>query len=147
MSYKISCRRCDLPVEHVCDDDFKEALTQLLTWVPTPCWASKEIAEAFRDERKRQGDEGAFDDDYNFEHYPFYGSQAWTYLIWHKEDARTFHALLNNLMRAAGIDPHGMDQLVSKSIQEAAEVRVRAAERQKEWVERRERARQKKAER
>jgi hypothetical protein len=108
-NYTITCDRCKLPIQHICNEEFKEALTSLLTWVPEGAWSSPQMAKAFTAESKRQGNEHQFDK------YPFYGSQAWTYLIWHKEDARTFHALLNNLIRAIGIDPHELEsQLLSQ---------------------------------
>jgi len=89
-----------MPVEHVCDKTFKEALTKLLQWVPERCWSSKQMEDAFKRESKDQGDT------YDFQEQPFFGSQAWTYLIWNKEDARSFHAYFHNLVRAAGIDPY-----------------------------------------
>jgi len=123
MSYKITCTECGQPISHECNEDFKKALFRLLTWVPEGAWSSPEMYEAFKAESARQ------QDDYEFDKYPFFGSQAWTYLIWHKEDARTFHALLNNLMRAAGIDPNGMSEQVHLEIQRMEQEREEAKKR------------------
>jgi len=98
--FEIKCGRCKLPVEHICNEEFKEALKSLLTWVPEGMWSSGAMEAAFKKESKKQGDE------HDFQKFPFFGSQAWTYLMWYKEDARSFHAVLHNLIRAAGIDPH-----------------------------------------
>lgn len=106
--FTITCGRCKAPVSHVCGETFQAALMSLLTWVPGGYFASEEIAAAFKAESERQ------QDDYDFAEHPFFGSQAWTYLIWRKEDARTFHALLNNVMRASGIDPYEMGNIASK---------------------------------
>ena len=100
---KVTCGDCNQPITHECDADVKETLERLLSWVPTPAWASKEIAAAFEHESKAQGDE------HDFMQEPFFGSQSWSYLIFHKEDARTFHALIHNLIRAMGIDPHELE--------------------------------------
>jgi hypothetical protein len=105
MEYSIKCDRCGLPVEHTCNANFKEALLRLLTWVPEGgVTTSNAIKEAMQEEDKKQGDEG------NFEEHPFFGSQAWSYLLFYKEEARTFHALLHNVMREAGISPHKLEQ-------------------------------------
>ena len=130
-SYKITCRDCGQPISHECNEDFAKALFRLLTWVPEGCFASPEIYEAFKAESERQ------QDDYDFTQYPFYGSQAWTYLIWHKEDARTFHALLKNLMRSAGIDPHEMDMKVNAHIKEQERQREEYKKRKAEMDKRR----------
>ena len=113
---EIRCRDCNSAVEHICEDGFREALIRLLTWIPE--WGasgSPEMAAAFTeaDVAQREGD-----DPLSFEDLPFFGSQAWSYLIFHKEQARTFHALLNNLIRAAGLDPHQLDRDAWDLIQE-----------------------------
>lgn len=125
--YEIKCSKCNLPVTHICDENFKKTLKRLLTWVPEGMWSSGEMHEAFKAESKKQGDE------YNFEEKPFFGSQAWTYLIWYKEDARSFHAILNNMIRAAGIDPYQLEQ-------ELYQERLAKEKEEREEQERRQRA-------
>ena len=100
---KVTCGDCNQPITHECDSNIKEALEHLLSWVPSPAWASERMAKAFQAESKAQGDE------HDFTTKPFFGSQGWSYLIFHKEDARTFHALIHNLIRAIGIDPHELE--------------------------------------
>lgn len=130
--YKITCDDCGQDVTHICDEDFKEAVLRLMTWVPEGAWSSPEMYEAFKAESARQHD------DYDFDKLPFFGSQAWTYLIWHKEDARTFHALLHHVIRAAGLDVDSIRQHVHEKIKQDEDDR-------KTYEERRERGRQKRA--
>lgn len=107
--FEVRCARCKMAVEHICNESFKKALIDLLRWVPEGAFASEEMERAFRDESGRQ-DAAAPSSPDGFLSQPFFGSQAWTYLLWHKEDARSFHGYLNNLMRAAGLDPHELTE-------------------------------------
>ena len=99
-NYEIKCKDCDQPIAHICHEDFKEALIRFLSWAPEGMWASGEMAAAFKQENEKQGN------NYDFQKYPFFGSQAWSYLIWYKEDARSFHGVMDNMIRAAGFDPY-----------------------------------------
>lgn len=99
--FTITCDRCKQPVGHVCNETFAEALMDLLTWVPEHgVTASEELSAAFKAASKSQLDEC------DFTKMPFFGSQVWSYLIWYKDEARTFHGLLAGLIQAAGLDPH-----------------------------------------
>ena len=105
MSYEIKCKRCECEVTHICNEDFKKALIRLLSWVPEGgVTGDPRIKKAMKEFDK----ETCSEEIASFEDYPFFGSQAWSYLLFYKEEARTFHALLNNVIRAAGLDPHSI---------------------------------------
>lgn len=109
MSYEIRCMKCQSPVEHVCGTDFRRAVMELLTWVPegglSSTWLDGEAREAvIKAAQQRDGE------DEDFQIMPFFGSQSWSYLLFHKDAARTFHALLNNVLRNAGLDAHQIGQ-------------------------------------
>jgi hypothetical protein len=122
---KVICEDCDQPIKHECNADVKETLERLLSWVPEPAWASGRMEKAFHDESKAQ------DDEHDFREEPFFGSQGWSYLIFHKEDARIFHALIHNLIRAIGIDPHELEMQLYRAREkvksEEAERKARVA--------------------
>lgn len=101
--YKITCSKCKQPVEHICNEEFKDAVIQFLSWVPEGMWASGQMAETFKKASKEH------EINYDFQKQPFFGSQAWSYLIWYKEDARSFHGVINSMIRAAGLDPYQIE--------------------------------------
>lgn len=129
--YEIKCGRCKLPVTHVCNEDFREALLHFLSWVPEGMWASEQMAEAFEKESKSQGDED------DFSKHPFFGSQAWSYLIWYKEDARSFHGVIDNMIRAAGFDPYQIRNELYQKRQKEEQERKEMEERRQKAIERR----------
>ena len=114
--YKITCSKCNQSITHMCDKGFLNALIYFLSWGPEGMWASPQMADAF----KKASEE--HEDTYDFQQHPFFGSQAWSYLIWHKEDARSFHAAIDNMIRAAGLDPYQLKlDLAQKRQQEESE--------------------------
>jgi hypothetical protein len=123
--YKIECEDCHQPITHMCDENFKEALIRFLSWVPEGMWSSEQMAEAFAKESKDQGDE------YDFSKSPFFGSQAWSYLIWYKEDARSFHGVIDNMIRAAGLDPYQIKSDLYKKREEEEKAHQEEMDRRK----------------
>jgi len=97
MSYEIKCTKCNSILTHDCNADVKKALLRLLTWVPEGGASAhlhlKELLKQIEPD---------------IEEAPFFGSQAWSYTLFHKEEARTFHALINNLIRALGYEPYAL---------------------------------------
>ena len=91
----VKCDRCHQEIDHRCNLDVKKALEALLTWVPDggdpQAIAGLKKAEFKQSEEDRQT--------------PFFGSQGWSYAILGKHDARTFHALINQLIVALGYNP------------------------------------------
>jgi hypothetical protein len=100
----------------MCDEGFVNALIYFLSWVPEGMWASPQMAATFKWSSEEH------EDMCDFQKQPFFGSQAWSYLIWHKEDARSFHAAIDNMIRAAGFDPYQLKlDLAQKRKQEESE--------------------------
>jgi len=87
----IRCDRCKQRLTHVCSRTLKRAISQLFTVKledrPHAGFFSKSRGYA-------KGDEDA----------PFF-SEAYLYNLLGKEDARTVLAIVNNLIRACGIEP------------------------------------------
>lgn len=101
----IKCATCGKTIVHQCHDDFREALKSLMAWVPE--YAHPEAVAGIR---KAGVDEGWLTQGEVFENQPFFGSQAWSYAMFGKDNARTFHALLNNVMRAGGVWPYDLEE-------------------------------------
>ena len=89
----ITCDRCRSQIEHVCNEDLHAAAVRLLAF--TPGFAPLPFNR--RNDFYTPGDEFA----------PCF-SEAWAYATFGKEHGRTFNALLNNVLRAAGLDPHAL---------------------------------------
>lgn len=102
---RVACPECKAVLYHNCyGDSVKEAAEALLNWIPeTAGFASEKLSKLFIEEGQKANwlDEG---EDPFIE--PFFGSQSWVYTLFEKDQARTFQALINNLLRAAGLDPH-----------------------------------------
>lgn len=103
---EIKCAKCNLNIVHNCHSDLLSAAKSLYSWAPNQL-GDDEMHAAFvaHGERSEWLAKG---EDPGKEPYPspFFGSQAWSYALFgNKDDARTFHALIDNLVRAAGLDP------------------------------------------
>ena len=108
MDLKVSCTCCNCEVTHTCDGDAIEALKKLLRWVPYGV-ATKELDKALREQPEHCY--GQSDEDRNS---PFFGSQGWSFALFGKEDARTFHAMVHNLIRAHGLDPYAFERQLAE---------------------------------
>lgn len=87
--FKVTCADCDAPLVHECDDDLLEAAQHIYEY--TPECINVEFSEL---PGYTPGDDSA----------PFF-SEAFLYPLMGKMDARTILAMVNNLVRAAGLDP------------------------------------------
>ena len=127
MDLKVICQRCNKEIAHRCDLDVQEALLTLLRWVPEFRGEPAVIA-AFK--------KSAFPPGPHDREMPFFGSQCWSYSILGKEDARSFHAYLHNLMTALGLDPHAIENQIALEREEElarrAELQRQAAARAQE---------------
>lgn len=113
---RVACPECKGILYHNCHTSpVEEAAEDLLSWVPeTNGFASTPLSELFLKEGRRAGWIGKDEDPFS---EPFFGSQAWIYALFEKDQARTFQALINNLLRAAGLDPHDVRQRVYAKIE------------------------------
>lgn len=91
---ELACSRCGRRVVHCCDDGVADALVQLFRWVPEE--VEPGVASALAAITPVEVQAKA----------PFFGSQEWSYALFPKDTARSFHALLHGVARAAGLDPH-----------------------------------------
>lgn len=103
MDIEIKCTRCNEKIHHLCNEDLGDAIIRLLRWVPES--AHSEVLAGIRAAGVKHG---WLQPDENFSEQPFFGSQSWSYAMFGKEEARTFHALINNVIRATGRDPNDM---------------------------------------
>jgi hypothetical protein len=135
----ITCDRCGMPLEHHCSANFKEAIYGLLKWVPEGRPNDKVCAALIEQGRES----GWIDDDEDpmerFE-MPFFGTQAWSYMIFpFKDDARSFHSYIKSLLRNCGVDAHRVERDVYEQLAEEKKSRDNQAEfREKRMREKRE---------
>lgn len=119
---KITCNRCHQELAHHCGGDVLEAVEHLLRWVPE-CGGEPAVVRAFKKSQYPPGP--------NDREMPFFGSQCWSYSILGKEDARTFHALIHNLVRALGIDPNEIENKLAQARADELEERKRREDRRR----------------
>lgn len=131
---KITCCDCGADVEHVCkpkQGDLREAILAMLSWAPEDGFGDKEFYQAYLEHGRKMGWLAA-DEDPNADANPsgFMGTQAWSYALFGtKNDARSFHAVINSVIRACGFDLHEMRGEVDRRLDTA---RAEAAK-QREW--------------
>jgi len=122
-----------MPLEHHCSANFKKAIYDLLKWVPESRPNDKVCAALIEQGRES----GWIDDDEDpMERFklPFFGTQAWSYMIFpFKDDARSFHSYLKNLFRNCGVDAYRVERDIYEQLEE--EGKARADE--EEWREKR----------
>lgn len=120
---RVICPDCGDLVSHHCHGELRNAIVDLLSWVPETGLATKALEKAFFKAAKEHG--------WNAEpdtlKQPFFGSQAWSYpLLGVKDTARSFHAMLHNVIRAAGFDPDEiMQEIYEKQQRREAEAKAR----------------------
>lgn len=126
---RVICPDCGDVVEHHCHSNMRKALVDLLTWVPSYGPATEGLAKALvkagqECEWVEKGDKTTLKERFDA---PIFGSQAWSYLLLgSKYEARTFHALIGNVCRAAGLDE---DQVMREFYREREAKRKEEAER------------------
>ena len=105
---RVICPDCGDVVEHHCHSKIQKAIVDLLTWVPSHGPATEGLTKALV-KAGRECEWVAKDDKTPLSERfdaPIFGSQAWSYLLLgSKDESRTFHALIHNVCRAAGVDP------------------------------------------
>jgi hypothetical protein len=127
----VKCGRCGNDLTHVCDNGsgkLREAVIELMSWTPHFGMSPAVIKEGKKSGMYQKGDEEA----------PFI-SEAYLYTLLGKDDARTFMAMINHLLRLVGFDPHGngIDQSVNDILAGREERKRLAAQRQKVYLENR----------
>jgi hypothetical protein len=136
--FKVKCADCDVSVEHYChNQNLRKAVTDLLSWVPQERgFQTEDLTEAAMDAGIEAGWVEAGDDPRKRFSRPFFGSQAYSYTLFSKDSARTFHALIHNVCRAAGIDPEEIMTKIHNEIdareKQAEDVLAARAQRKKE---------------
>jgi hypothetical protein len=93
MNAQVRCRDCGNVLTHVCGESTKSALKRLFEF-KLQCLPVKLMKSLAKDTGYEKGDEVA----------PFF-SESFLYNLLGKDDARTILAVLNNFIRAMGIDP------------------------------------------
>jgi hypothetical protein len=108
---RVICPDCGDVVSHACHNETRKAARALLAWVPDCGLATEGLTKEFmKAGRKNQWIQKGDTAERRLRR-PFFGSQAWSYpLFGDKGTARSFHALIHNLILAAGIDPDSMEQ-------------------------------------
>lgn len=124
----ITCDRCKNEVTHICDKDLKKAVIDLLTF--TPHWGMPAFL-------KRESKKAGFYDKGD-EEVPVI-CETFLYPLLGKDDARTFMALLNHVLRIVGMDPNSVeiDRAVDQVIQARIDKKANEAKLQKEYQARR----------
>jgi len=122
--FQVICSDCKAEVVHECRSDVREAVVALLTWAPHTGFQTEALAKAFADAGVESQWIGKEEDVSERFRRPFFGSQAWSYPMFGKEEARTFHALIHNLVRAIGIDPNEIEVEIGASLDDAAQARA-----------------------
>ena len=105
---RVICPDCGDVVEHHCHSNIQKAIVDLLTWVPSHGPATEGLTKALVKAGRECEWIGKDDKTPPEERFdaPIFGSQAWSYLLLgSKDESRTFHALIHNVCRAAGVDP------------------------------------------
>lgn len=121
---RIKCCDCGQEINHECRSDMKEAIMSLMTWCPEDGLGDKEFYKQFIEHGKKMG--WNTENDPSDTEAPFFGSQAWSYILFGtKNDARSFHALLHGVIRAAGFEPYDILKEVYAYRREKDEERLR----------------------
>jgi hypothetical protein len=124
----ITCDRCKNEVTHICDKDLKKAVIDLLTF--TPHFGMPEFL-------KRESKKAGFYDNGDDE-VPVI-CETFLYPLLGKDDARTFMALLNHVLRIVGMDPNSVeiDRAIDAVIQARIDKKAENERLQKAYRERR----------
>jgi hypothetical protein len=131
---RVICPDCAEVVQHTCHNPIRKAVVDLLSWVPEGrSLATEKLNKAFMAAGRETGWIG--DDETAEQRFsePFFGSQSWSYpLLGSKAEARTFHALIHNLIRTVGMDPDAViDEIYQARMRREEEAKARAVGAQK----------------
>jgi hypothetical protein len=108
----VICPECAAKVEHHCDHSIKKELVDLYAW--TPEYVHPDVYKAIV---KAGRADGWLEKDEEPKGRPFFGSQGWSYAMFSSKDtARSFHAFIDSVVRAAGFDPHELKRLAEKRL-------------------------------
>jgi len=120
----ITCDRCKNEVTHICDKDLKQAVIDLMTFTP-----HFGMPDFLKKESKKAGFYDKGDDE-----VPVI-CETFLYPLLGKDDARTFMALLNHVLRIVGMDPRSaeIDRAIDQVIQKRIDDKKERAERQKAY--------------
>jgi hypothetical protein len=124
---KVTCARCNCELSHACDGNLRQAVIDLMAFTPHYGMPDFLVKAAKKTGFYDEGDEDV----------PLV-SEAFLYPLLGKDDARTFMALLNHVLRCAGVDPHSEDinQAVNDIFDGRAERKRLAEQRQRAYEER-----------
>jgi len=124
----VTCDRCKNELTHICDKNLKQAVLDLLTFTP-----HFGMPDFLKKESKKAGFYDKGDDE-----VPVI-CETFLYPLLGKDDARTFMALLNHVLRIVGMDPNGVeiDRAVDEIIQKRIDKKIEDAKRQEEYLARR----------
>lgn len=124
----ITCQRCKNEIAHVCSESLREAAVRLFKWRPTI---------GFPEAMKRRNPwigrvKGGYDVDGS--EIPFL-CQVYQYALLGEEDGRSLIALVNDLLRAAGLDPFSLKEAAARELL-AMKLAREDAERRRTWEDR-----------
>ena len=108
--FDVSCSRCGVKLTHDCHADLVEAAQRIYEYVPEGYNVDFTKLPGYE-----KGDEDA----------PFF-SEAFLYVLMGKGDARVITAIVDNVIRAAGLDPSALRQAAhEKRVTEEKELKRR----------------------
>jgi len=108
---RVMCPDCGETVRHTCGTALRQDLIDLLTWTPEDVHEKvyKAIVSAGRSEGWiEKGEEPRGE--------PFFGSQSWSYAMFGKSSARSFHGYIDAIVRSAGFDPDELRSVAYRKI-------------------------------
>ena len=118
---RVLCPDCAAMVVHDCHNGLKRAVMEFLEWVPEYLGTPELEAALLESGKKNDWIHDENDPEDTFKGHPFFGSQNWSYpLFGSKDQARTFHALIHNLITAAGLDVDALEGEVHHRLQAKA---------------------------
>lgn len=113
MTLEVYCRNCKANLEHVCNPDLVETAIRLFRWRVSDPSHLKKLMKHLPD-YYTEGDENA----------PLF-SEAGLYTLLGKEDARSVLALINSILREAGLDPAALRHKAYLELQELEAIQMR----------------------
>jgi hypothetical protein len=117
MSLKITCERCNEEITHVCNADLVGDIVYLLKWRPHMGFPAKlKVGNIWVREVTDRINPTVKIDDIDDPLCPLL-SETYLYALLGKEDARTFIALFNGIIRSAGLDPHVLTEQADQELE------------------------------
>jgi hypothetical protein len=137
---KITCEGCQAEIVHVCrGKGIGAAAVELFKWRPEAGFPDAlKKGNPYIAKLDAKDGEGKIDD-VDSETVPFM-CETYLYALMGKEDARTLMALVNNLIREAGLEPRQFQEKAWRSLQEALDEKLAEKKRREEakvkWAQR-----------